>query len=126
VVRPVGPFHFASLISTQLSLLAELDILVLRPQEPGSLLGHQGDLDNRLKTLLDALKVPTTDELVPGDGPDPNEVPFHCLLEDDALVSRLSVETDRWLEDSPPSHVSLIISVTTRPTLGTWANIGLT
>jgi hypothetical protein len=125
VIKVVAPFKFASIVATGLRLLAELDILLLRPQAAGALLGHSGDLDNRVKTLLDALRIPTAGEIPAADTPGPAESPFHCLLEDDALVSRLAIETDRWLEDVPANHVSLVIKITTRPTVGTWGNIGL-
>ena len=125
VIQQVGPFRFASLVTSRLSLLAELDILVLRPGEPGGLLVHGGDLDNRLKTLLDALRVPGASEIPQGQSPDAGEDPFHCLLEDDALVSRLHVETDRLLSALPDSHVHLVITVTTRATRVTFGNIGL-
>jgi hypothetical protein len=54
-----------------------------------------GDLDNRLKTLLDALRMPLAAKEVPGpqwgvDDPSP-----YCLLEDDSLVSRISIDTKR-------------------------------
>ena len=35
------------------------------------------------------------EKLTPAD----DEKPFHCLLEDDRLMSKVSVETDRLLED---------------------------
>lgn len=41
-----------------LQLYAELDILVLRPEAPGAVIVHSGDVDNQLKTLFDALRRP--------------------------------------------------------------------
>lgn len=125
LLKTVGAFTFASLVATPLRFLAELDILLFRPSEPGCLVGHGGDLDNRLKTLLDALRVPGPQEIPKDDGPTATETPFHCLLEDDALVSRLTVETERWLEDVSPDHVALVIHVVTRPTVVTWGNVSL-
>lgn len=116
---PVGPAEFGEF------LRRELDILLFRRQELGHLVQHGGDLDNRLKTLLDALRMPTAQEIPPGDAPGAGEQPFHCLLEDDALVSKVSVETERWLENAPDGHVALVISVVARPTLGTINNISL-
>lgn len=52
-----------------------------------------GDIDNRLKTLFDALRLPNqTNELVGYDNPAPDENPFFCLLEDDSLITHVSVE----------------------------------
>ena len=58
VVRPVGPFNFATLVCDGLKLMAALDILLLRPGRPGAVISSRADLDNQLKTLLDALRVP--------------------------------------------------------------------
>jgi hypothetical protein len=121
----VGGFTCCAVVSSRIALVADLEILLLRPQEPGSLLGHGGDLDNRLKTLLDALRLPSANEIPNGDAPDANEDPFHCLLEDDALVSKLAITTDRLLAPASRSHVEIVIHVKTRPTVGTWANISL-
>lgn len=89
-------FHFVPLVNKKFDLICSLDILFLRHSKPGELIEHGGDLDNRLKTLFDALKVPPNCDGIAGD-PDPDEVLFFCLLEDDALISALSVTTDRLL-----------------------------
>src|SRR5258708_32431562 len=39
-------------------LVCELDILFLRPGPPSAIIKHGGDIDNRLKTLLDSLRIP--------------------------------------------------------------------
>jgi len=72
----------------------------LRNDAPGALI-RSGDLDNRIKTVFDALRMPTNvDELGGYDAPAEEEDPFYCLLEDDYLITHLSVETDRLLEPS--------------------------
>jgi hypothetical protein len=74
---------------------------MLRPAPPGDLVNHAGDLGNRIKPLLDSLCMPVqASELPDGSMPCPGEEPFFVLLEDDALVTRLSVATDRMLEPS--------------------------
>jgi hypothetical protein len=125
LLHQVANFSFIGLVSSRIHLLAELDVIFFRQQPPGELLRYGGDIDNRVKTLLDALRVPVAQEIPAGDSPRPGEAPFHCLLEDDALVAKLSVDTERWLEDVPENHVMLVIHVNTRPTRGTWGNIGL-
>jgi hypothetical protein len=54
----VGPYTFIPLISEKLDHVAELHITFLTPEEPGRVITQGGDLDNRLKTLLDALRCP--------------------------------------------------------------------
>jgi len=116
IIRSVGAYQFAPLVCNRTSLFAELAITLLRPQEPGGIVGTGGDIDNRLKTLLDALRVPVERTAIPkGDHPREGEEPFFCLLEDDKLVTSLQVSTDRLLEsDVDASEVVVLIHVTTR------------
>jgi len=53
----LGGFHFVPLISRPHELACSLDILFLRRGRPGAIV-HGGDIDNRLKTLFDALRMP--------------------------------------------------------------------
>jgi len=84
-----------------------------------------GDIDNRLKTLLDSLRIPQNkDELPRDDSPRDGEDPFYCLLEDDKLITRLDITSDTLLEpQSSPSDVDLVIRVHTKVTQVTCANI---
>jgi hypothetical protein len=50
-------YNFVPLVTERLLLLCRLDVLFLRPDPPGSLI-KSGDIDNRLKTLFDALRMP--------------------------------------------------------------------
>ena len=123
-----GRFTFAPLVNSKLSLVAELDILFLRRQRPGALLHHGGDIDNRLKTLLDSLRVPQAkqSEIPQDESPLPGEDPLYCLLEDDALVTRLTVTTDQLLEPGEdPSEAWVVIHVTVKDTAASrWWSLG--
>lgn len=123
-------YHFVPLVTQSLALWCGLDILYLRAGNPGKVL-QSGDIDGRVKTLFDALKMPRQmHELgkyrnagVPND-----EDPFYCLLEDGSLISRASVETDRLLEfvgGGPPSKddARVIITVKLRPHEFKWENL---
>ena len=127
VIQTVGAFKFASLVCSQLSMFAELSITWLRPHSPGALIAEGGDIDNRLKTLFDALRMPHNESEIPSGGvPLEDENPFHCLLEDDGLITSVSVSTDRLLEpDLPSSESLLLIHVRTKTYSTTYANIGL-
>ena len=127
VIRQVGPFQFAPLVSSVLDMTAELDIVMLRPGPPGSLITHGGDIDNRLKTLLDALKIPSEPNALPSDAsPASDETPFFTLLEDDKLLTGVSVRTDRLLDPTAgKSEVLLLIRVVTNASRATFANLGL-
>lgn len=142
----VGPFNFVPLVTERLRLVSHLDILFLRREGTGSLISkpkdvYGGDLDNRLKIFLDALRVPLSiDELPTGIGPDANEQPyFYCLLEDDSLITKIQVEADKLLGDVTldevasggssmtdwEKNVHLVVKVTTRAVIFTLANMGL-
>ena len=95
-VFPVKDFKFVPLIRKDIHTVCHLDILFLRPDEPGKVI-QGGDIDNRLKTLFDALRVPTVSELEKVTEDHNLNDPFFCLLEDDALISGISVRTDRLL-----------------------------
>jgi hypothetical protein len=122
IVSEVGDFLFAPLVNSKHSLVAEVDLLFLRPGEPGRITTHGGDLDNRVKTLFDCLRMPHPNEnqIPPGECPQEGEKPFFCLLEDDALVTSFSVTSDRLLKaglantSKQTSDVLVVISVTTR------------
>jgi hypothetical protein len=128
-------FTFIPLVVGSLHMVCELDILFLRRERPGALLTkprdeYGGDLDNRLKIFLDALRVPREAKEVPrGITPEAKETPFYCLLEDDALITKFQVESDTLLGRSPSPEnkkdVHLIVRVTTKLTQVTENNISL-
>ncbi len=109
-------YRFLPLVSDFFNLTCALDILFLRRDQPGGLVRHGGDIDNRLKVLLDALRIPSPDELGQNT-PTANENPFYCLLEDDRLITELKVTTDLLLtqptESVGQSNVHLIVQVRT-------------
>jgi hypothetical protein len=89
---------FSPLISRKNHLMCELDITLLRQQASGQLLDEGGEIDNRLKTLFEALQKPSTEEAqTAATTKRADDDPIHCLLQDDALVTRVNVETDRLL-----------------------------
>lgn len=128
VIRPVGMYQFAPLVTTRLHLVASLEVTMLRPEPEGRIFVRGGDIDNRLKTLLDALKVPNEEAALPdGASPSPDESPFFCLLEDDSLVTNVDIRTAHWLEPEAQgsNEVVLLLRVRTRPTRVVWGNMGL-
>jgi methylmalonyl-CoA mutase N-terminal domain/subunit len=112
-------YRFAPLVREKISLVCSLDILFLRRDIPGGVITSAGDIDNRIKTVIDALRRPRyAQELVGNEVPSEGENPFFCLMEDDSQVDRLSVETDALLnvgEDSDHRRVQLVITVDVRP-----------
>jgi hypothetical protein len=127
IIKQLHGFEFAPLVCEKVSLVAELQIQMLWPQSPGAIVSSGGDIDNRLKTLFDSLKMPSEATALPtGTVPQPGERPFYCLLEDDMLITRVDVETDRLLEPNlHPSEVALFIRVRTRQMETMIGTIGL-
>ena len=129
-------YKFVPLVREDLSLSCSIDLLFLRRDQPGAVI-TSGDIDNRLKTLFDALRLPKcSNELVsknPSDElvfqkPSDDENPFFCLLEDDSLITKISVETDFLLDAPQPDpqdihRVKLVVGVTIRPYIVTNFNM---
>lgn len=103
-----GQFRFVPLICKELGLACSLKVLMLRREEPGEP-AFGGDIDNRFKVLVDALKIPDDSDLR-GIEPEDGEDPFFCLLEDDCLLTDFQVKSDRLLipSDFPMSHDIII------------------
>jgi hypothetical protein len=56
----VNGVEFVPLARKELAFAVTLDILILRPEQVGySIVLQGGDIDNRLKTLFDALRMPS-------------------------------------------------------------------
>lgn len=121
-------YSFVPLVRKYDCLVCSLDILFLRRDPPGGAI-NAGDIDNRIKTLIDTLRCPQSPEELKGnETPGADEQPFFCLLEDDKLVGHFSVETDRLLDPaSGGDHaVRLVITVDVKPYFTTLDNIGYT
>lgn len=111
---------YIPLVRKSLDLNCQLNILFLRHEDPGSLVLQGGDLDNRIKTLFDALRKPEPDV---ADKFPPSHNPMYCLLESDTLISGFDVDTDRLLTPSQGemNDVHLIIEVIVRVLkIGVW------
>jgi hypothetical protein len=121
-----GDFMCLALVREKLSLVCDLDILFLRRENPGHLVSGGGDLDNRIKVLFDALRMPQDANEVRGFSPDGSKLLF-CLAEDDKLITGFRVTTDRLLEPAPSqaeeNNVQLIINVEVKATKLTEENM---
>ncbi|MEF2072865.1 hypothetical protein [Consotaella aegiceratis] len=99
---------FRPLVRSSMDLTCSLEILFLRQEDPGSLLKEAGDLDNRIKTFIDALEMPQ-EELEGDEGNDVNYV----LLENDTLVRGITIDSERLLmpDQDFPNQVHLVVKV---------------
>jgi hypothetical protein len=94
--RNKAGFDLIPLVTEEHALRCSLDILLLRPEEKRYIY-NQGDIDGQLKTLFDALRLPSNSQEAGGIGPQEGETPLFCLLEDDRLISEVHVTTDQLL-----------------------------
>jgi len=114
-----GGIGMIPLITEPNGLVCSLDILLLRGSRPGTIMEAGGDIDNQVKTLVDALRRPKRGDEMPSkpdDEPTPN--PLYCLLEDDKLITSLKVKTDRLLFtlDQGQSEACAVVRVETAQT----------
>jgi hypothetical protein len=115
----IAEFTFIPLVRDSIGLVCSLDILFLRAGPKGNVY-KAGDLDNRIKTLLDALRVPSADEInaTALERHKETKRQMYTLLEDDKFVTGLSVKTAQLL--NPPGvsdrEVRLVIDVDVRVT----------
>jgi hypothetical protein len=113
-------YKFIPLVTEEFCVRCVLDILFLRPEEPGLLI-RSGDIDGRIKTVFDALRMPKNLDEAGGSGPQVGEDPFYCLLEDDKLISEIRVTTDHLLllpkeQEIKANDAFLVITVKLEPT----------
>lgn len=98
---------WAPLVTKRMGLQCSVEILFLRNGMPGEVL-RSGDIDGRLKTVFDALCIPTTT-----DGIELSKCPrpMFCVLDDDSQISSVSVQTDQLLERSiaPVDHEARLV-----------------
>ena len=119
LVGKVNEFRFLPLSRKEFFLRCSLDVLFLRREKPGRVF-MRGDIDNRLKTLFDALRMPSPIQECGQESPGEDEDPFYVLLEDDETIAHVSVTTDRLLQ-FPAGHeytrdyVTLVINVKLEP-----------
>jgi len=126
VVVEKGGLLFAPLVTQRLKLYAEVSVLLFRRQARGALITDGGDLDNRLKTLLDGLRVPHGSLEGRTERPsEPDPSPMFCVLEDDALVTKVTVESEQLLRPAQPDEVVAIIGVHVKRTVLTPDNLAL-
>jgi hypothetical protein len=118
-VREIGGARFFPIITPELDLLSELDIQILHPE---LLETPRADIDNRMKTLLDALKRPQSSHEVTDKNK--GEI-IYTLLDDDHLVTRMTINTSHLLSFENEEDLLVIITVNIRASKGTMDNLAV-
>lgn len=103
---------FVPFLGRDLGVGADLEITLLSGHPRQKRVLSAGDLDNRVKRLVDALRVPHGDsemaEALPPGGR------WYCLLQDDDVVTAVSAKLGTYLASDDPSESFAFIRV--RPT----------
>ena len=119
--------QYVPLIGLGTHLEADLSVLLLRRDDPASVFVSGGDIDNRLKTLFDALQWPQSaqecGEGTPSEGEE--RLAVYTVVEDDRLITGLTVRSERWLTPGGLEEVLVVLDVTLRVTKVTWGNLPL-
>jgi hypothetical protein len=99
----VHGYRFVPLVTRSHALVADIEVHLGTRGKPGEII-HGGDLDNRLKNVFDALRMPQHgDELgrhPRGDG----QERVYCLLEDDSLIARVEIITYQLFGPPKPGY----------------------
>jgi len=119
---------FRPLAVSGLHLFCSLEILFLRRGEPGKAI-KRGDIDNRIKTLIDGLRLPQSiEEMADIKNHFSEGEVIYCLLEDDDRILHFSVETDTLLKpkigEEPQTQADVMLTVEVKPTLVTFDAVG--
>ncbi|MGN0929981.1 MAG: hypothetical protein ACI4N3_05060 [Alphaproteobacteria bacterium] len=125
-IKEINGVKFFPIIRPELNLLAELDIQIMHPE---LLETPRADIDNRMKTLLDALKRPqNAHELA--EHINKKDI-IYTLLDDDHLVTKMTINTSHLLykeQNTSPNHdydLLVIITVNIRASKGTMENLAV-
>ena len=101
----VDGIRFRSPVHSGFATAANLEVTMLVPSKGR----RAGDLDNRIKTLVDGLTRPANSQQLQGYVPPSNFGPTYCLLDDDGLVQGLSVETRPWYDPGADADEALVL-----------------
>lgn len=89
-------YNLVPLVTPEMALRCSLDIVLLRPENEHGIV-RNGDIDNKLKTLFDALRIPESATETGGEKAGQDDDPLFVLLQDDGLISEVKVSTDQLL-----------------------------
>lgn len=118
-----GNKRYWFLISEHLATVVDMKITLLVPSKGGKLIQNGGDIDNRIKTLFDALRIPSVASEIPSsDSFNYNNGGMYCLLQDDKLINRVSIQI--YQDHAPPNNDSVrcLMEIQTKITAAYWGN----
>jgi hypothetical protein len=122
----IGGKRFWYLISEAYKTVVDLNITILLPHTVGAIVNNGGDIDNRIKTLFDALRIPAVESEIPSnDSFSYGSEGMFCLLQDDKLINRVSIVSYQDHEPIDTDSVRCFIEVRTKITKALVGNLAL-
>lgn len=117
----VANSRYVPFITSKMKTRCSLYVRVFRGvRQYNPVLGNV-DLDNRVKTLIDALRAPQQiSETKESDG-----TVRYVLLEDDSLIDGITVKSGHYLDEEDEGVVLAIITANIHLAHATWANMHL-
>lgn len=109
----VRGIRFVPLVTRWRYLRCELAVRLHRYEgdlHTGGVLYHGGDIDNKAKSLIDALRMPMGARDLPTNAEHRRPV-FYCVLEDDRLVTKLTLESRNRLGPRPRGRAMTTLDV---------------
>lgn len=109
----VRGIRFVPLVTRWRYLRCELSVRLHRYEgdlHKGGVLYHGGDLDNKAKALIDGLRMPMGARDLPANAAHHRPV-FYCVLEDDRLVTKISLESRNRLGPRPRGRAATNLDV---------------
>jgi hypothetical protein len=118
-----GTQLFVPLYGSAIGVGVELDIRLLTGMPEQKAVITAGDLDNRIKRLIDALQAPAqlgehVDDLEPDQR-------WHCLVDNDSAVLGLTAKLGAYLDSDDPSESFATIVVRPIPLRVSLANMSM-
>lgn len=106
-VRQVAGASYTSLANKTFGLHARIDVTMLSVENAGIFSATQGDIDNRLKTLFDALSIPPESQAATIKLALPDITV--CLVEDDRLIRDVRVRVGELLLPVDDNSTVLVV-----------------
>ncbi|AZO45394.1 hypothetical protein EJ076_31985 [Mesorhizobium sp. M7D.F.Ca.US.005.01.1.1] len=122
-LRKVGDQLFVPFYSEAIGVGVKLEINLLTgfPQQQAVI--SSGDLDNRVKRIIDALRAPTQKgELIASLEPDTR---WYCVMDDDSSVKEVTASLAPYLDSNDPSVSFVFVRIRTSPSAVTFANLAM-
>ena len=121
--RTIREQRFAPLYGKHVKVQIMLDLVLLTgtPERKSAL--SSGDLDNRLKRIIDALRMPSQADEVYEDPISPDTC--YCLMDDDSGVSSVSAKLGPFLGSNDPEESFVFIKARGTPEAVTLENLAL-